>query len=309
VERPAPPREDYSFQHERRDSPREIARLAVRIRTATGLELEARTRDLSRSGALLSAEGTELPLGRRLTLCFVHPATGEILEVAGRAVRHIKGAGTIPAAAVRFEPALGQSAQVARFVEEIQQLEERQRREGIRGPIEEVGVASLLQMFASASPRGTVTLTRGAEEGTLAFDGGRLLQVRLGPVAGIKALARLITWRAGEFEFRAHLDESLVGKGGEPLDAALLDAVHRIDEQQRLDLPRLPPGAQLSVNRERLTWVEAPLSKVEEAVVELAVAGFTVRRILDVIPETDAEIQASIASLRERGILSVPSED
>jgi hypothetical protein len=39
-------------------------------------------------------------------------------------------------------------------------------------------------------------------------------------------------------------------------------------------------------------------------VLELAAAGFTVRRILDVIPETDVAIRGAITSLVERGLLT-----
>jgi hypothetical protein len=58
------------------------------------------------------------------------------------------------------------------------------------------------------------------------------------------------------------------------------------------------------VHREKLGSLDRPLGKTEEAVLELAAAGFTVRRILDVIPENDAQIRSSLLSLVERGLLS-----
>lgn len=288
---------------ERRDSPREIARILVQVRTATGIELEARTRDLSRSGVLLTVEGAELPVGRRMGLRFTHPVRGDSLEVEGCVVRHLEGEGTVPAVAIRFEPALGRAAEVTRFIEDLQQLEETRRREGIRGPIEEMGVASLIQMFASCGPRGTVTLARGTEEGTVAFEHGRLVAAELGPVTGPKALARLLTWNDGEFEFRNHVDPPSGDQPTPSLEAALLDALRRLDEEKRLGLPELALDARLAVDHERLRSVETPLTQVEEAVVELAAAAFTVRRILDVIPEADAEIRAAITSLKKRAVL------
>ncbi len=303
-EPPSPRATSSPFHDERRDSPREVARIRVRVRTATGTELEARTRDLSRSGVLLSVEGAELPLGRRVSLLLTHPAHGTQLEIDGRVVRHLPGEGTVPAVAIRFDPGLGRAAEVTRFIEEVQRIEETRRREGIRGPIEEMGVASLLQMFASCGPRGTVTLTRGTEEGTIAFENGQLLVAQLGPVTGTKALARLLLWEEGEFEFRNHVDPGPYDQSAMSLEAALLDGLRRIDEEKQLQLPQLPPEASLDVDRERLTWVDSPLSKTEEAVLELATAGFTVRRIFDVIPETDAEIRAALATLVERGVLT-----
>jgi hypothetical protein len=46
------------------------------------------------------------------------------------------------------------------------------------------------------------------------------------------------------------------------------------------------------------------LAKTEEAVLDLAAAGFTVRRILDVIPEDDAQVSAALLALVERGVLA-----
>ena len=40
---------------------------------------------------------------------------------------------------------------------------------------------------------------------------------------------------------------------------------------------------------------------------DLAAAGFTVRRILDVIPEDDAQVCAALLALVERGVLVLPS--
>ena len=49
---------------------------------------------------------------------------------------------------------------------------------------------------------------------------------------------------------------------------------------------------------------QEPLSKVEEAVLDLARAGFTVQRIVDVVPEADPQILHALASLADRGIVS-----
>jgi len=68
--------------------------------------------------------------------------------------------------------------------------------------------------------------------------------------------------------------------------------------------PNVSPGSRFTVHRERLASLDRPLAKTEEAVLELATAGFTVRRILDVIPEDDLQIHGAITSLLERGLLS-----
>jgi hypothetical protein len=46
------------------------------------------------------------------------------------------------------------------------------------------------------------------------------------------------------------------------------------------------------------------LSKVEAAVLDLVRAGFTVRRIVDFIPEPDSQIYRALESLSDRGAIS-----
>ena len=45
------------------------------------------------------------------------------------------------------------------------------------------------------------------------------------------------------------------------------------------------------------------LTKLEEAIVDLAGANLTVRRMIDIIPDADARVAESIRALVERGVL------
>jgi len=49
---------------------------------------------------------------------------------------------------------------------------------------------------------------------------------------------------------------------------------------------------------------ESP-TKVEAAVLDLARAGFTVQRMLDVIPEPDPEILRALQALRDAGLVEL----
>ncbi len=120
---------------------------------------------------------------------------------------------------------------------------------------------------------------------------------------GVKALARILSWRDGFFEFRAHVDPLSDGHTKVPMEAALLDALRALDENNRLSSPQLPASARLEVARDRLDTLGQPIGKTEQAILELAAAGFTVRRILDVIPEDDAAIRSAITALLDRGII------
>ena len=294
---------DPSDRTHRTRADRAPARVPVRVQGPTGKALQGRTRDLSKTGLLLSVDGEELPVGREITLGIMHPTSGDVMEVSGKVVRHVAGDGVVPAVAVEIQAGPKADA-VARFVEEVQKVNEEQSRGGIRGPLEELGAISLLQMFAALAKRGTLTVTCGVEEGMVAFEEGMLLTAQVGSVAGVKALARIFSWREGQFEFRAHVDRVPQPGPPEPMEGAILDALRTIDESNRVSGPQLAPGARFSVHREKLGSLDRPLGKTEEAVLELAAAGFTVRRILDVIPENDAQIRSSLSSLVERGLLS-----
>jgi len=278
------------------------ARVAAKVRGPTGKSLRARTRDVSATGLLLTVEGEELPVGREVQVSIVHPTSGEQLTVPAKVVRHLEAGGVVGAVAVEIQSkALTQ--QVQSFVSEVQEADAKHRSAGIRGPLEELGGASLLQMFAALSKRGTLTVSHGVEEGVVVFEDGMLRIAQVGAVTGTKALARLLAWRDGFFEFRSHVDPVESDEPAQPMEGAILEALRILDEDMRLAGPLLSPGAKLEVERSKLAATGPPLGKTEQAVLELATAGFTVRRILDVIPENDAAIRSAIVALIERGLV------
>ena len=298
-----PTAEDPDDRTYRERAVRAPTRVPVRVKGPTGKPLRARTRDLSKTGALLSVDGEELPVGRDVELELTHPGTGEVMAVPGKVVRHLQGEGVVPAVAVAIEPGARREA-LERFVEDVERADEELRRSGICGPLEELGAVSLLQMFAALARQGTLTVTAGLEEGVVAFADGQLLAAQVGSVAGVKALVRIFGWREGFFKFRAAVDGDVVGGPATPMEGAILEALRLLDEANRQAGPGLAPDTRFTVHRDRLGAVGAALETTEESVLELAAAGFTLRRILDVIPETDAVIRSAVASLVERGLLT-----
>ena len=129
-----------------------------------------------------------------------------------------------------------------------------------------------------------------------------LCYANLGPAVGIKALIRLLGWREGSFEFHAGLDPIETSQAPIALEQAILEAVEQLDELGRIDCARFAPEAKLDVRPSAAAGSEAP-SKLEEAALELAQAGFTVGRILDVIPEPDLEIYRALISLADSGAI------
>jgi Tfp pilus assembly protein PilZ len=289
---------------DRRRDRREAARVPVRL-DATHVSLDGRTRDLSESGLLVSVDGTELPIGKAVSISLVHPETGEALEVRGRVARHVPTDGTVAAVGIRFEPEAGAGEQLAERVRELKEAERERRRRGISGAVDEIGLANLLQALARCSPRGTLTVVCGREEGVIAFDDGFLCYARIGSLRGEKALARLLGWQEGWFEFHSRVDAMPAEEAPVLLEAAILEAARQLDEASREENASFDPAAKLRVDMKLLTRENFELDKTEQAVIDLAVAGFTIRRILDVIPEPDSRVLDALRSLEDRGLVTL----
>ena len=156
-------------------------------------------------------------------------------------------------------------------------------------------------MFASTAKQGTLAIHHAEEEGLIGFEGGMMRFIKIGSASGMKALVRLLGWEVGSFEFHARLDPIQQSDAPLPVDVAVLEAVRMIDEGQLVDAGRFPSEATPRVGD---TADASELSKVEAAVVDLARAGFTVQRMVDVIPEPDPEIYRALASLLDGGVLA-----
>jgi hypothetical protein len=214
----------------------------------------------------------------------------------------VETAGTVAAVSVEFEIPAERRSDLAALVRAAEQVHQKRAAAGISGRIEELGMPNLIQMLGGSSPQGTLSATSGTEEGVLAFEGGNLRYVRLGATRGLKALTRMLPWSSGSFEFHAQVDALDVEDEPLRLEAALLEAMRRLDEAARKGTAPLDPAARFQVDRAALASVGS-LAKVEEAVVDLATAGLTVRRILDVVPEDDAQVSAALVALVEQGVL------
>jgi Tfp pilus assembly protein PilZ len=287
---------------ERRVAPRRPTRVMGKMSGADGATA-VRTRDVSRTGVLVSLEGIpQTPVGGEVQLVLTHPITSQELEVSGIVVRHIEGEGGVPALAVAFSEDDAARPEVVRFMDDLQSVGHARELASITGPIEEMGLANLLQGFAQAATAGTLTVTRGNEEGRVVFEGGRLLAARAGAATGVKALARLLAWESGSFDFHAHVegeerDEPL------PIEIALIDAARQVDEMRRLIPLPVDLADTLSVAKSAAASADPAPDKTESAILDLAVADFTVRAMLDVIPEEDHIVLRAITSLLDRGIL------
>lgn len=299
-----PAREDpidpLSSVADRRKASRAVARVPARL-ASSQVSLEGRTRNLSETGALISADASDLPIGKTVELELQHPESGERLTVRGKVSRHVEADGTVAAVGLQFDPPPERASEVRNFVNDVKRAESERARMGISGRIEELGIANLIQMLGQSSPLGTLTATYGAEEATIAFENGAVRYALLGSLRGLKALARVLRWTEGTFAFTRSVD-AITDEGQPiPLQSALLEAARQVDESARS--ARLDMRARFAVDRTAAARA-GDLSKLEEAVLDLATAGLNVRRMVDVIPDSDGAVQDAIRSLLERGVLA-----
>jgi hypothetical protein len=289
---------------EERRAPRKPVRVEARVDGPRG-SVRGRTRNLSRSGVLIDVQEGSAAQGDRVRVVLCHPRTKEELALAGAIVRTSSTGGSVSAVAVKFDPDAARRDAIERFVDGLQESEHTRRLGAISGPIAELGPQSIVQMFATSARRGTIFMRHREEEGLICFDGGLLRVARIGPVTGMKALIRMLCWREGTFEFQSGLEEPGSGDAPLPLEAALFDAMRKIDESQRHDASGFPLQARLVARNTREGQFSGVLSKTEEALLDLAQAGFTVQRALEVIPEPDAEIFRALRSLIDGEMLEL----
>jgi len=285
-------------------APRAAARVPARIK-GSAEPVAGRTRNLSRSGMLVSVPSPGLPVGEPVRVTLTHPTSGQAMELDGTVVREVADERRGNAVAIRFDPSASRRAEMEGFIETVKSADHASRLGGISGDVAELGAAQLVQMLGNTAPAGTLVVHRGAEEAVVGFERGMLRYVRLGTATGMKALVRLVAWREGSFEFHARLDPAETPEPPLPLEGAVLDATFMHDELGRPGrrlpspdaVPRLAPAAAPSTGAE--------LDKLERAVLDLVQAGFPVRRILDVIPEPDPRILGALDTLVDAGLVEL----
>jgi hypothetical protein len=271
--------------------------------------LPGRTRNLSDRGCLVACEGEVPAVGDAVRLALTHPVSGESIDVDGRVVRHVADAdGEVVAAGVRFEVPDARSDEVAAFVADVRACEHSRRLGGISGAVAELGMERLLRMFGTCAPKGTLTLRSQEQEGLVVFAGGRIRAARLGRQRGLAALARLVSWSEGQFEFQARAEEG----GDEDLDVE--EALARVAQTSGAGAatggtgppPRavaLTPDTRLSLDAAAAASARQGLSKTEEAILDLAQVGMSVQKVMEIIPEDEAVLRRSLEGLVEQGVV------
>jgi DNA-binding response OmpR family regulator len=161
----------------------------------------------------------------------------------------------------------------------------------LRGDLEQVTIADLLQVFAANRRTGTLRIEAGESVAELAVHDGRIVDAQMGRVTGDKALYRALGLREGRFSFlpglratRARIDAST--------DALLLEGARVADELERLSAALPPPSAML-----RRAFVPEAVSELGRALLLALDEPRSVAELVDARPEPDADVLAELAVL------------
>jgi Tfp pilus assembly protein PilZ len=310
----------------RRRAKRGAVRVPVRVMPAMSPPFETTSRDLSASGILLTVKH-DLPLiGEIVRVCLWNPSGVLSIEIDGKVVRQIPNKnGRIAAIAVAFDRQQAADPTANAVMEALRELGHRSRVGGIAGSLVDLGLVNVLQMFGASAPQGTLVVENEGEQGWVAFADGNLLGAELGILSGMDALVSMLSWGGGHFQFEASADPKLAESAPPwPLAGAMLEAVCKLDEAGRESLgdgsgnSESVPGrgtadesywlpiessTTFEVDFEQEEISRDALDKIEEAVLDLAKAGMNVARVVSVVPESEAEVQAALEGLVELGVL------
>lgn len=296
----------------RRDARRGAVRVPVGVMPATRPPFEATSRDLSASGILLSMKGQVLPVGEVVRVCLWHPNGEPSVDIDGRVVRQLANkAGRIAAVAIAFDRLQAVDPATRAAIDGLRAAGCRNRLGGIRGALDDLGLATMLQMFGASAPRGTLVVDHAGEQGSIAFAEGQLLRAEVGALEGQDALVEMLGWGDGRFEFEAAVDPFLetTGTSGS-LTGAVLAASCRLDEERNAEsagrlFEPAPIGAMTTFDVDLRPEAEQreEIGETESAILELAGAGINVERLFHVIPEPAEAIHASLYGLVAQGIL------
>ncbi len=169
----------------------------------------------------------------------------------------------------------------------------------IEGNLAQIPLVDLLQILAVNHKTGRLAVEREGEHAEIALEEGRVVDARLGPASGEKALYRLLTRREGQFAF-------VPGTiGGEPridrkVDELVLEGLRQADELARL-LPLLPQPSDVVALAVLPSEIPAGLHAVTEEVVASLDVPRTFQDVVDRCAASDLEAARGILALLERG--------
>jgi hypothetical protein len=263
------------------------------------------TANISYEGVLALLWRATIPVGTAVRTFLSSPAVELELPVDGKIVHRTRCSDGMVAHGIQLQYPAHRIEEVMNFVDFLQAFDRARRLVAITGEIDDSGLGAILEMFVNTAPAGTMTVSRGKEEGKIVFSDNEILHCSLGIVSGLKALSRMFRWKDGSFEF--HHDLQLSGEAGspQPLQAAMMSASVQVDEMARIAGGALDPTGTFEVVADLVGTLRDSLSDVEKEVLDYAAEGFNVEAISDVVAASDAAVYKALSTLLDGGLITL----
>lgn len=284
------------------NDPRFAARTPVTLEL-DGRRFTAETLDISHNGLLALLPGIDLSEGAMLRIIVAHPRGAEPLEIDGRVVNATRCEHGVMAHGIQFQYGLDRFEEVGAFVEALSGHQHARNLATISGSLRDNPLEDVIETFSSASPTGTVRLTKGSEDGKIVYRDDTIVSVTCGLVSGAKALGRMFGWRDASFEFESEAEVLDVADAPLPLTSVVLAASVERDELARLDLGSIDDDSVFEIDTELRGALESSLDDLGRELVANIELGFPMGALLDILPISDARIYQQLAGLIEAGIV------
>jgi Tfp pilus assembly protein PilZ len=287
---------------DRRRSTRSDSDADIVVTTPDG-EFSGATANICYTGVLALIPVVAIPVGTVVRVHLSNPTVELDLTVDGKVIHRRRCDGGVMAHGIQLHYPADRIDEVMAFIEFLQSFDRARRLAIVSGEIDASGLGAVLDMFVNTAPSGTVCVSRGEDEGKIVFSENYILRCTVGMVSGMKALARLVRWTEGRFEF--HHDLQLPGEPDDPqpFDAAMMVASIQADELARIGFDASAASDTFRVDPEaRKTHYES-LTDLEREVLECAAEGFSVGAVSDVVTAPDADTYKAFAVLLDLGVI------
>ena len=292
---------------ERRVAERSGSDADIRIDTGEG-RFWGVTANVSYEGVLALLWRATIPVGTAVRTVLSSPAVELELPVDGKIVHRTRCSDGMVAHGIQLQYPAHRIEEVMSFIDFLQAFDRARRLVAITGEIDASGLGAILEMFVNTAPAGTMTVSRGEEEGKIVFSDNEILHCRLGIVSGLKALSRMFRWKQGRFEFHHDLQLTGYADAHQPLKEAMMSDSVQMDEMARVDGGILDAAGTFEILLEQAETLRDSLSDVEREVLDYAGEGFNVEAISDVVAASDASVYKALSTLLDAGLITLRRE-
>jgi Tfp pilus assembly protein PilZ len=271
--------------------------------TTPDAEFAGTTANVSYTGVLALIPMVSIPAGTDVRVHLSNPTVELDLTVGGRIIHSRRCDGGVMAHGIQLHYPADRIEEVMAFIEFLQSFDCARRLATVSGEIDESGLSAVLDMFVNTAPSGTLTISRGEDEGKIVFSENYILRCTVGMVSGMKALARMFLWTEGRFEFHRDLQLPETPDDPQPYEAAMMVASIQVDEMARIGFDAFGSTDAFAIHPDRMQGHRDSLTELEREVLDYAADGFNVEAISDMVAASDADIFKALVVLLDLGVI------